>query len=92
MKESVIRLWVIPGAVWVALLMLLAATVASAYIPLGAFNTVLNMAIAAMKVALIAVFFMKLRSSKPLVRLVSVAGIFWLILMFSLTAGDYLMR
>lgn len=91
-ENSAVRLWVIPGAVWLGLLGLLAATVISAYIPLGTFNTILNMAIAAAKVALILVFFMKLGSSSALVRLASLAGLFWLVFMFSLTAGDYLTR
>jgi caa(3)-type oxidase subunit IV len=50
------------------------------------------MAIAAAKVALILLFFMKLRSSSALVRLASLAGLFWLVFMFALTAGDYLTR
>jgi cytochrome c oxidase subunit 4 len=91
-KNRAIHLWIAPGAVWIALSALLAATVISAYIPLGAINTILNMAIAAAKVALILVFFMKLRSSSALIRLASLAGLFWLLFMFSLTAGDYLTR
>lgn len=86
------QVWIVPAAVWVALSVLLAATVITAYIPLGVFNTIINMAIAAAKVALILVFFMKLRSSSALIRLVSMAGLFWLVFMFALTAGDYLTR
>lgn len=86
------RLWFLPGMVWLALALLLAATVITAFIPLGAFNTIINMAIAAAKAALILVFFMKLRSSSALVRLASLAGLFWLVFMFALTAGDYVTR
>jgi caa(3)-type oxidase subunit IV len=78
--------------VWLALLMLLAATVGSAYIPLGIYNSVINMTIAGIKVALVAVFFMKLKSSSPLLRFAAGAGIFWLIFMFALTGSDYLTR
>jgi len=44
------------------------------------------------KVALVLVFFMQLQSSSALLRLASVAGLFWLVLMFGLTASDYLTR
>jgi cytochrome c oxidase subunit 4 len=81
-----------PGLVWLALLVLLAATVSSAYVPLGAFNSVINMIIAAIKVSLVLIFFMKLRSSSPLVRLAAGAGIFWLMFMFALTGADYFTR
>ncbi len=90
--QSALQVWKGPGLVWLALSVLLTATVASAYIPLGAVNTVLNMAIAAAKVALILLFFMKLTSSSALIRLVSLAGMFWLAFMFALTAGDFLTR
>jgi caa(3)-type oxidase subunit IV len=50
------------------------------------------MGIAAAKVALIVLFFMKILASRPLIQLASVVGLFWLILMFALTAGDYLTR
>jgi cytochrome c oxidase subunit 4 len=81
-----------PGLVWFALLVLLAATVSSAYVPLGAFNSVINMIIAAIKVSLVLIFFMKLRSSSALVRLAAGAGLFWLMFMFALTATDYFTR
>ena len=71
---------------------LLAGTVASAYVPMGIFNTIVNLAIAALKVALIMLFFMKLRSSSPLLRLSALAGLFWLIFMFALTGSDYFTR
>jgi cytochrome c oxidase subunit 4 len=92
LDRETVKIWVIPFAVWIALLVLLAITVATAYVPLGAFNTILNMGIAAAKVALIVLFFMKILASRPLIQLASVVGLFWLILMFALTAGDYLTR
>jgi cytochrome c oxidase subunit 4 len=91
-RSSALHLWIVPGAVWVALGVLLAITVISAYIPLGALNGIMNLGIAAVKVALILLFFMKLRSSSALIRLTSLAGLFWLVFMFALTAGDYLTR
>jgi len=90
--NTTLRLWIGPGAVWVALLLLLAATVGVAYLPLGIFNTIISLIIAAVKVTLVMVFFMELQSSSALIRLAALAGMFWLILLFSLTAGDYLTR
>jgi len=89
---SAARIWLTPGLVWLALLVLLGLTVGSAYIPLGALNSPLNLSIAAIKAALIAIFFMHLRQSSPLVRLAAAAGLFWLIFLFTLTFSDYLSR
>jgi cytochrome c oxidase subunit 4 len=92
LDRETVKIWVIPFGVWIALLALLAITVATAYVPLGAFNTILNMGIAVAKIALIVLFFMKILTSRPLIQLACMVGLFWLILMFVLTAGDYLTR
>src|SRR5207302_6157018 len=55
-------------ATWLGLLLLLAATTASAYVPLGVGNTLLNIAIAAIQIGLIAVAFMHLNRSETVVR------------------------
>ena len=80
------------GAVWLALLLLLALTIGSAYIPLGAGNSVLNLAIAALKASLVLLFFMHLRRSSTLVRLTAASALLWLAFMFALTFADYLSR
>ena len=90
--NSALRLWIAPSAVWFALLLLLAATVGAAYLPLGISNTIISLVIAAVKVTLVMVFFMELRTSSALIRLAALAGMFWLIFLFALTAGDYLTR
>jgi caa(3)-type oxidase subunit IV len=91
-EQSAGRIWIGPLAVWFALILLLFATVSSAYIPLGIFNGIINMTIAGIKVALVVLFFMEVRTSSPLIRLASMAGLFWLILMFSLAGADYFTR
>lgn len=91
-KPSALNLWRMPALVWLALLALLALTVGTAFIPLGLGNGMINAGVAATKVALVMVFFMKLRSSSALTRLTAFAGMFWLILMFALAASDYLTR
>lgn len=79
-------------AVWLLLLLLLAATAGSAYLPLGAWNSVANLAIAAVKALLVAVFFMHLEDAGALVRLAAAIALFMLTLLFSLGAADYLTR
>lgn len=91
-EDSALKIWLVPGAVWVALLLLLGATVGSAYVPLGLLNSVINMTIAAMKVILVMVFFMNLRSSSALLRLAALCGLFWLTFLFVLSATDYFTR
>lgn len=86
------RLWLMPSLIWLALLLLLALTVGSAFLPLGIGNTIVNMAIAGMKAALVVVFFMELSRSSTLIRIAAAAGAFWLSFLFVLSAGDYLTR
>jgi cytochrome c oxidase subunit 4 len=86
------RIWLMPALIWLALVVLLAITVGSAFVPLGAGNTIINMAIAAAKAALIGLFFMNLVRSSTLLRLGAVAGLFWLAFLFVLTSSDYLTR
>lgn len=89
---SALGLWLKPAAVWLALLLLLGLTVGSAYIPLGAFNGIINYAVAAAKAALVLIFFMHLDRSRALLRLAALTGLFWLLFLFSLAFGDYLTR
>ena len=77
---------------WVALLILLALTCASAYIRLGALNAWINFAIAAAKALLVAWVFMQLSRGSGLVRLVAGAGFAWLVFLATLAAADYLTR
>ena len=77
---------------WGGLLLLLAVTTASAYIHLGLGNLVLNLVIAAAKVALIAAVFMHLVRSSAAVRLASCAALFFLFILAFLFFGDWLTR
>ena len=78
--------------VWAALLALLAATFAAAYQPLGPFNVVIGLTIAALKASLVGLLFMNLNRSGPLMRLAAAAGFFWLVILFALTLSDVLTR
>ncbi|TAK83466.1 MAG: Caa(3)-type oxidase subunit IV [Betaproteobacteria bacterium] len=79
-------------AVWAALLVLLAATAGSSYIPMGGWNAFANMAISSLKALLVALFFMQLRHEGALVRLAAVVALVWLALLFGLSWTDYSTR
>ena len=74
---------------WLALILLLAATTASAFVPLGNFNLPISLTIAVTKALIVLLFFMELRASRPLVRSFAAAGFFWLLIMIVLTGADY---
>ena len=73
-------------------MLLLGATLGTAYLKLGGNGAILHLGIAGIQVLLVWVLFMDLISSSSLVRMCAVAGMFWLIFMFSLTFGDYFTR
>jgi cytochrome c oxidase subunit 4 len=79
-------------AAWLGLLALLALTVGSTFLPLGAWNTVLNLAFAAGKAAIIGLIFMHLRRSGILVSLTVAALGLWLGILMLMTMVDMLNR
>jgi cytochrome c oxidase subunit 4 len=76
----------------IALLAFLALTIAAAYINLGPLNTSVSMLISLAKAALIVLFFMHLRYSKPVMWVFVGAGFFWLGIMLVLAMSDYMTR
>jgi cytochrome c oxidase subunit IV len=85
-------LWFGPLLAWVGLMVLFAINLASSYVPLGRANVVINLLIAAVMAATLFIVLMDLRNAKALVRVAAVAGLFWMMMMFSLTFSDYLSR
>ena len=79
-------------AVFGALLVLTILTAAVAYQDLGALNTPVALGIAVFKASLVVWYFMGVRYNTPLTKVVVVAGLFWLLIMFGLTMSDYLTR
>jgi cytochrome c oxidase subunit 4 len=79
-------------AIFIALLVLLIATVGAAYLPLGDLHFPVAMIIAAAKAVLIVLFFMHVIYSSRLTKIVTVAGFLWLAIMVGLTLSDYLSR
>jgi cytochrome c oxidase subunit IV len=78
--------------VWIGLLVLLALTVGAAYVPLGEFNTITAVSIAVIKAVIIALYFMHLRYSPRLTWVFAGAGFFWLLILFTLSLGEYATR
>ncbi|NDQ58592.1 MAG: hypothetical protein GZ088_16110 [Acidipila sp.] len=79
-------------AIFVALLALTGITTAVAFVDLGRWNTVVALAIAVSKMALVILYFMHLRYSANLTRIVLLASFLWLSILISLTLSDFLTR
>jgi cytochrome c oxidase subunit 4 len=77
---------------WLGLLALLALTVFTAYLPLGAFNTGVALTIALAKALIVGALFMELRRGSGLTLAFAAAGFFWLGIMLWLALADYLTR
>jgi cytochrome c oxidase subunit 4 len=77
---------------WVGLLLLLALTVASTFVPLGPGNSLVNLAVAVAKAALIGAVFMHLRQARTLVLLAVVTLLLWIAFMYGFTLNDYRTR
>ena len=71
-----LRQWLGYAAIWLALVVGVAAT----------------LALAALQIALIWTVFMNLRRSSALVRLAACSAALWLVFMFALTFNDYFSR
>ncbi|WP_035484794.1 cytochrome C oxidase subunit IV family protein [Geminicoccus roseus] len=78
--------------VWLALLALLAATVAASFVLTGPLAMSTAIAIALAKAGLIFWFFMHLHEASGLIRLVAVGALVWLLILFTLTSADYATR
>jgi cytochrome c oxidase subunit 4 len=78
--------------VFAALMALLALTVAVSFVNLGPFNTAASLAISISKAALIGLFFMEVRDSKPIIWLFAGAAFAWLLILLVLTMSDYSSR
>ena len=79
-------------AIFLALMVLTATTVGVAFIDLGALNTVAALVIAVTKMLLVILFFMHVRYSSRLTKVVVLAGFFWLMLLLFFTLSDFRTR
>jgi cytochrome c oxidase subunit 4 len=79
-------------AIFTALLVLTALTVWVAFIDLGRMNTVVALSIATFKATLVVLYFMHVRYSSNLTKLIVGASIFWFFILIALTLSDYWTR
>jgi cytochrome c oxidase subunit 4 len=75
-----------------ALLVLTYLTVGVSKIDLGPLNTIVALAIAVTKALLVVLFFMHVRYSTKLTKLVVVSGFGWLAIMIVFTLADFVTR
>jgi cytochrome c oxidase subunit 4 len=78
--------------IFFALMVLTVATYLVALVDLGRMNVVVALAIAVTKAVLVVLFFMHVRYSTRLTKIVVIAGFFWLALLIVLTLSDYFTR
>ena len=78
--------------VLLGLLVLTAATTLVAFVDLGEFSVVVALAIAVCKMLLVALFFMHVRHSTKLTKLVVLGGLLWLAILLMLTLSDFTTR
>jgi cytochrome c oxidase subunit 4 len=78
--------------VFLALIAATLITTAVAFVDLGDFSVVVALAIATFKMLLVALFFMHVRHSTRLTKLVLLGGMLWLLILVALTMSDMLTR
>src|SRR3954447_1801176 len=78
--------------VFLGLITLTIATTAVAFVDLGSFSVVVALAIAVCKMLLVALFFMHVRHSTKLTKLVVTGGLLWLGILLVLTMTDIITR
>jgi cytochrome c oxidase subunit 4 len=79
-------------AIFAALMVLTAITVAVAFVNLGSFNFPVALGIAITKATLVILFFMHARYSSKLTKLFVGTAFFFLVILLTLTMTDYLSR
>lgn len=79
-------------AVFAALIALTLLTTAVAFVDVGRMNTVVALAIAVTKMLLVILFFMHVKYSPGLTRIVVLAGFFWLAILVAISLADVLTR
>ncbi|MGH8022592.1 MAG: cytochrome C oxidase subunit IV family protein [Limisphaerales bacterium] len=78
--------------IWLALLVLLFIMFGLAHFNLGGLGTAIILLLAVVQMILVLLFFMRLRTSPNIARLVSGVGFLWLFIMFLLVFADYMTR
>ena len=79
-------------AVFGALMVFTAITVAVAFLDLGPLNNVVMLGIAVLKATLVILYFMHVKYGTRLIPVVVGSGVFFLLVLFGITMSDYLTR
>lgn len=82
----------LPVKVLAGLFVLMGLSLAYAYLPGVPLKFAAGLVIAVVKLALVILFFMEMRSAGPLIRLAAAAGLCWLSFLFLLSFADRLTR
>jgi cytochrome c oxidase subunit 4 len=87
---------IVPKSVYLTifglLMLLTAATVAVAFVDLGNLNVFVALGVAVAKATLVVLFFMHVKYSPTITKLIVVAALVWLGMLFGITMSDYLTR
>ena len=75
--------------IFLGLIALTVLTTAVSFVNLGAFNVVVALGIATCKMLLVALFFMHVKHSSSLTKLVLVGALLWLAIMIAFTLADF---
>ena len=78
--------------VFLGLIFLTVLTTAVAFVDLGAFNVAVALGIATCKMLLVALFFMHVKHSSKLTKLILVGALLWLAIMIGFTMADFTTR
>ena len=79
-------------AIFGSLMVLTAVTVVVAFVNLGALNFPVALGIAILKATLVILFFMHVKYSSRLTKLICGTAFFFLVILFGLTLSDYMSR
>lgn len=82
----------LPIKVLAGLLVLMGLSLLYAYLPGVPLKFAAGLVIAVVKLALVVLFFMEMRSAGPLIRLAAAAGLCWLAFLFLFSFADRLTR
>jgi cytochrome c oxidase subunit 4 len=77
---------------WLVLVVMHFVILGSAYLNLGFVNTPFMLTLAVVQMILIILIFMEVRYSRKVIWMFAAAGFFWLLILFTLVASDYLTR
>lgn len=91
-RRAVREVVTLPVKVLVGLFVLMGLSLAYAYLPGVPLKFAAGLVIAVVKLALVVLFFMEMKSAGPLVRLAAAAGLCWLSFLFLFSFADRLTR